>query len=669
MPKAELTYTSTVFRGGYRVSGSAAVSSVGYMDYGSVNFIQTGGGLRTRARMWEAEIFGGDDDLERFVELINATLRAEGSAEQVSGIDSVQLIDVYSYLPVRVQKAPAPPPGELRYMMAFKVLPEDDGSGMPPFVAFFDFSASAQDPLNVCQNPIIERFDGEPREPFAKVTVYPSVSIGYYKTFMLVTFPNVYNKLPLLFWWSEKAIWEKVAWRHPPAEVNSFPTVVTTMSVQNSPATHLVWGCSKDGTLRCSEPLVDELIATKDRVRDLLSTEKDRNFLLPLYAGAAEAPSRAMCVFNGALFVFGEESCFIVDQLVTFEKGNVLLTPIFHVAPFQGGCLNQAALALAWNELYVGNKYGAIYTINRVKESGSYLTADLFLANGVLARDPSFDFREPKIVSLPAGFGVSTFVPLKSIKLFFDYDNGLLGAHFAWITQRAAPAKDGGEHHIISEINSALLGYRNDCGPESTGWSNLDPLDDASIISHPGLLAISQRLSLTHPAAKLFSNRPLWTPTSRQEWPGFLRPWRRFRWRHKYVSPFFTATPSATLYMYKSMHLALERIGSANIFLDITCVTDLSVSHKIVNYLVPALFLLDRDPLSSSCFSNMSAKNSFLLGIEGSFFQLTIEESLSQEEESGNDWNERADFILAGLLLWHKPTGVIPNEIALDPTQ
>ena len=575
MPKTSFTNSALPLLGGYKVSSGTSIGQIGYMDKGTLNYIQTPDGISTRAHTWRVSVFGhlgvgyqGFLDKVNFQAQIDEIPLCQPGQEQY-----LQVVDIYPYKPDmdKAETFPCFANGAQRHLVTFKLGYRRYDTGVPvSLLVFFDLDFTKLRPFadNNEPGPVLSRL------PDTDVAVgyssqYPLVDVGYFRRFFIVTFPNVYNLMPLLIWWHTggNGAWSILPWRDS-AEVETVlgpaerPTVCVPMTVTGGPAMFLVWGCSENGNLRVSKALTRDVIGNALRVQQLLSTLPANNLVIPLYGGAADVPNRGMISFNSGLFVFGLNVCYIINQLVTISQENVLeLAPQYNLAPFRGGCLSQRSLAKSWNEIYVGNYQGAVYTINRVMESGSYSTADLFLSTGVLNKDPTFTFKDTAWLENPDGLGVTTFYPLKDLHLFFDPTNNVVMCHFFWNEQLV-------DDHlaVITTKKAALLAYRNDCVKESTGWSNLDPPQDHNFIAHSGCIAASglQQLFPSRMTITLWPAPPA-QPAAREGFSVDGKLW----YRHTLYTPFFKATPADILFMYQSIHFEIDRLGPGEIFLDI----------------------------------------------------------------------------------------------------
>lgn len=676
--------TSLPFLGGYKVCGNVSVSGLGFMDKGSENFIQTGTGVRTREPVWRVNLFEDAAAFKEFIAAINVVILAykDIKKQEVDKVLNLQILSMFPYSPMQsTVEATKLELGPLRYFIVYKIKYKNTRTlETQAALIFIDIPSP---PYGIVSNHIISIRWFDKDNETAAAPVYPTAHVGYFKTFFIVSYPNNYRMMPDLFYWFETGDkdghvrgWNAIPWDVTKGEITGaeIPTMFTLMSVDNLPASFLVWGCSEDGTLRATMPLTTKLITDYKIVQTLLCNVDKANYKVPLLGGTTQVANRAMIIFNGVLFVFGYDVCYIVTKLIVQDPKNselVILAPFYQVAPFKGGCLNQEAVAIAWNELYVGNSAGAVYSINRVMESGSYVAADLMTASGVVEKDINFSFKTATWLRPPDGLNQTTFLPLKSIHLFFDYANGVLMAHFYWTVQRYTDKQY--PYDVITEHDGYMMAYRKDCVEGSTGWSALEYPKKAMYIINAGLLVKSNML--TGDTADYAGLTILVSPCISTVNTGGRKifwPIRKYSFLHKLCTPFFAAFPADVLYLYQAMHLSIDRLGADEIILNILCGTDLSTPQKLDNYEVPALLVLDTAKLGSARLAMLSSQNSFKLGMQGSFFQITIAESTKQKgaphpadgpTPEVNNWN--SPFMLTGLLLRHKTIGTNTNDATL----
>lgn len=692
MPDAGITTTNLPFLGGYKVCGNVSVSGLGFMDRGSVNFIQTMSGLETREPVWETKVFKDATALNNFVAAVNGFL-GSSSVDAIKTLDGLQIISMFPYKPEQTKNAVLLKSlGNLRYFIVFKIKYTSVyfSAGTANKRQGMIFADLPSPPVAMAKENIfhISWFPDDGK--FFDAPVYPTVQVGYFRTFFIVSYPNYYGRMPELFYWFDNPdpadahhwCWTKWFNSDAPEEKDKLsfaeiPTVFALMTVENLSASFIVWGCSENGVLRATNPLTDELLEKCVSVQKLLCKVKNECYSVPLLGGTAQVANRAMIIFNGALFVFGYDVCYIVSKLVGADAKNpsiAILAPMYQVAPFKGGCLNQEAVAVAWNELYVGHGTGAIYSITRVMESGSYVTADIMAASGVIEKDPDFLFKRVQWFTPPAGEGATTFLPLKFIHLFFDYDNGVLMSHFFWMKQRIVTYN--AQEKEQATPGGCLMAYNKQCVEGSTGWSFLGYPGKGTYIVNGGLTTLSNSANAdeTILADLTIYQSPRISVEDPEKKREMFWPIQKFSHIHALHTPFFAAFPADVLYLYQAMHLSIDRMGVENIYLNLRCTTDLSTPQELKNYRVPALLELDRGKLSAGRLAMLSTQNSFKIGMQGSFFQIIIAEPPASVQNSwphpgradipeANNWN--APFLLTGILLRHKKIGTNTNDATL----
>ena len=433
------------------------------------------------------------------------------------------------------------------------------------------------------------------------------------------------------------------------------PTVVTPMQVHGAPAVFLVWGCSQSGKLRATKPLTEALVKNLVLVQALLSEPEANNKVIPLYGGTAQIPNRAQIEYNGALFVFGEDICYIVSQIITVSEDGqtTVLAPVYSLAPFRGGCLNQEALCLAWNDLYVGESSGAIYKIVRVIQSGAYTTEELFASTNVLEKDSAFTFKDTYWIDEPTGFGKNTFFPLKKIVIFYDLNNEGLSCCFYWNMQFLPD--------LTPETNLALFLYKNDCVEQSTGWSFLEIEFNSSFSVHPG--AISENRTYGGDEELIYSfvwPKPPAMPTDRTAFANIVK----YNYSNSLYTPFFKSAVANTLLEYKTFFLAMDRRGEKPIILSIVCVSDTSSPVMLQRYKVPSSSDLNVSNVGVLKLAGLNTKNMFNVGITGVYFRVILKDDNFLEgmppvvyPEIPTVGSQNSAYELIGVSLQTKPVG------------
>ena len=675
MPSEPLITTTIPMLGGYKVCGGTSVGDMGYMGHGTENYIQTPDGIRTRAPMWVCSLFMRDPaSFNRFLARINAARPAAVPVIFAGRIEAIQILEYYPYRPEQTAHIPTLLIlGSIRYFVIFKIVYASNEPVPRRCIVLvaWDIRLTDNDPFADTPIPPVVYGGATTDVMVGRSAVYPEIDVGYFKTFFIVTFPNTYNDYPLLFWWDQPTVsWVYLPWLSAPGQptalaTGEFPTVCTAMTVKNGVSSFLVWGCSENGSLRTTKMLTDILIHDQQQVQRLLSSDPTDNFVIPLLGGAAEMPNRGMIQFNGMLFVFGYSSCYIVPQLVVVdEQGDLVLAPQYNLAPFRGGCLNQRALAIGWNEVFVGTVEGSVYTINRVMESGQYSAVDLLASTGVLNKDINFKFKDTYWLVTPPGLGVTTFYPLKRLHLFYDYANDVMMCHFYWVEQ----SLDLGGN-IVEVHRAALLAYRPDCANGSTGWSNLATPGGSIIIDHPTVIVFSPLVTVMPPVIVLYITPMPFLNDNRLDFGEVAR----WGFKHLLTTPFLAPSHDQTIFIYKSVHFEIDRLGHAGLRLSVITTTDLDTPQREPSYVVPMAFTLNNGRLDMNRFSTISTQNSFLLGIEGTHIAFTIGETpfavvvVPWGPQDANNTN--APFMINSITLQYKAVGSAPNVSSLIPYQ
>ena len=679
MPTESAITTTIPMLGGYKVCNGINVGSIGYMGNGSVNFMQTPDGITTRAPSWLCTLFHHDpDSFYDFLHVINAAIPPGSNISIIypASVRFLQIVEFYPYRPEQTTEiAYLDQLGCQRYMVVFKIaywrsdIPEVEDT----VLVFFDIRLDNEDPFSqtiiapvLYLQPAADRWT-------TMSPVYPEVDAGYFKTFFIFTFPNSYQTYPILLWWDAAAYnWTFQYWlsgpnqdQHTALPTGEIPTVCTVMTVKNGVSSFLVWGCSENGTLRTTKVLDEDLLGSQVAVQRLLSTNEEDNFTLTLSGGASEIPNRGMIQFNSVLFVFGFSCCYIIPQLVVLgEEGVLELAPQYNLAPFRGGCLNQSSLALGWNEVYVGTVDGAVYTINRVMESGSYTAVDLFLSTGVLGKDINFKFKDTYWLQAPQGLGTTTFYPLRRLHLFYDHTNNAMMCHFYWVEQ----SEEGPDIREVQRL--ALYAYRPDCVKGSTGWSCLEAGLGGVYIWHPSVFLLSCVAVFNAPYPPTLSCYMTPMPPYVENRRDFYIE-GRYRYNHLLVTPFWVPSLDQTMFLYQSMHFEIDKLGHEDLCLSLRVGTDLDQPLGIDRYMVPAIFTLDRIRLDVDAFSGLGTQNSVILGCEGTHIAVTLGEpevpAVEPPYGPPEIGNNNAFFSLNSITLKYKPTGSAPNVSILHP--
>ena len=286
MPSDQLTESVIPMLGGYKVCGGVDIGPIGYMDSGSVDFIQTSEGIQTRAPMYTSSLFGDPARFTYFILRVNASRPAGVAMVVANDVISTQIIDIYPYRPEqeaddnRLMRL-----GRTRWMVVFKLsyFRTPNRLVRNTVLVFYDMDINTVSPLNSIINPtvyLLPETDGY----FYGFPIYPSIDVGYFKKFFIVTFPNAYHLMPLLLYWIPEADpamghWGNLPWIsgafQPPRPTvlprMAIPTVCVPMTVSGAFATFLVWGCSEDGSLRTTQTLTSDVVDDQESVQRLLS--------------------------------------------------------------------------------------------------------------------------------------------------------------------------------------------------------------------------------------------------------------------------------------------------------------------------------------------------------------------------------------------------------------
>ena len=190
MPDAGITTTNLPFLGGYKVCGNVSVSGLGFMDKGSVNFIQTMSGLETREPVWETKVFKDATALNNFVAAVNGFL-GSSSVDAIKTLDGLQIISMFPYKPEQTKNAVLLKSlGNLRYFIVFKIKYTSVyfSAGTANKRQGMIFADLPSPPVAMAKENIfhISWFPDDGK--FFDAPVYPTVQVGYFRTFFIALY-------------------------------------------------------------------------------------------------------------------------------------------------------------------------------------------------------------------------------------------------------------------------------------------------------------------------------------------------------------------------------------------------------------------------------------------------------------------------------------------------
>lgn len=508
-------------------------------------------------------------------------------------------------------------------------------------------------------------------EFWASSPVFPSVCVGSFKTCLIFSFPNYHVSPDLrppwpVFWWEgdgelypfdAQDAGVQLPWQH-------VPTMFLAMNIKNSPAQHIIWGCARSGNIRATVALTDQNLDTVAHVQQLLThsiVQDATNYILGIISPDGSTFNTAMAEYNGVLFLWSKTSCTIVEQILFIPDpaGGVpaapQYAPKYFLAPFKGGCLSQTALCRSWNDVYVGEPTGRIYTISRVMESGSYKLSDVIEP---LSLRYDLDFTFP---SGGQGLQLEVGVPGKSLQMDFDEENEVLFCSFEWLQRNAGVADNIPANIANYQATTRAFAFNRNVMEGSTGWAEYQTFTyPASCWATPNGFYLS-----TSNVVRPVDPRPVnflfkyGAPLPRTNFPPegphavFYKTGIR-SWQGTLATPFFISSYGNSKYILRAVSFHINRLDGNRLRLNVSCITEDDQRRHIGEYDVPAPFVFDLGRLGEDRLSNFNNISSFMVGMKGSFLRI---ESFTEQLYQGGQPLPTANHCIAEIVLWGKEVG------------